>query len=690
MADFNTKSIRNIVLLGHGGSGKTSIAEAALYLAKATDRMGKITDGNTVCDYDAEEIKRGFSLTLSMAPVAWNDCKINFIDTPGFLDFQGEVCAGVRVADAAIIVLDGKAGVEVGAELAWDKVEGAGIPKAFFINKCDDPDADFDRVFSQLSEQFGTAVCPVLVPVKDGKKVTFLNLIQKKAYTFDDKGKRSEADFDDAQASIADQYTETLNEALAATSEELLEKYFEEGEISTEEAIEALHQGIIDGSIVPVFSGSAVNLWGINFLLDTIAESFPRPTARKVETIVNGEDEDEIEINPEGECALFVFKTIADPFVGKMSFFKVMNGELTADMTLKNTNTGAAEKMSHIYTIRGKKQTEVTSLACGDIGMIAKLSNTNTNDTLTLNSDIQYKKITFPKPYMTQAIMPAAKGDEDKISVGVARLLEEDPTLVYENNAETKQMTLSAMGDIHFAVVVSKLKTRFGTSVELTAPKIAYRETIKGTADVEGKHKKQSGGSGQYGHVKMRFSHGEAEGLTFTQSVVGGTVPKNFYPAVEKGLQEAMLKGVLAGYPVVNLAADLYDGSYHPVDSNEISFKLAARLAYKAGLPQAKPVLLEPVGTLYATVPDSLVGDVIGDLNKRRGRVLGMNPSETKSGYTVVEADVPKAEMMDYTISLRAMSQGRGSYDFVVDRYEEVPGAVAQKVIAEADKDDEE
>jgi len=687
MADFNTKNIRNIVLLGHGGSGKTTIAEAALYLTKATDRMGKITDGNTVCDYDAEEIKRGFSLTLSMAPVVWNDCKINFIDTPGFLDFQGEMYAGVRVADAAIITLDGKAGVEVGAELAWDQVENAGIPKAVFINKCDDPDADFDRVLGQLTEQFGTSICPVLVPVKDGKKVTFLNLIQKKAYTFDDKGKRTEADFDAAQEDIASKYTEALNEALAATSEELLEKYFEEGEISQEDAVEALHQGIIDGSIVPVFSGSAANLWGINFLLDTIKESFPRPTARGSETLENGDD---IEINPEGECALFVFKTIADPFVGKMSFFKVMNGELTSDMTLTNRTNGSNEKMAHIYTIRGKKQTEVTALACGDIGMIAKLAATNTNDTLTLSTDMQYKKIEFPKPYMTQAIMPAAKGDEDKLSGGVARLLEEDPTLVYENNAETKQMTLSAMGDIHFAVVVAKLKNRFGTSVELAAPKIAYRETIKGTADVEGKHKKQSGGSGQYGHVKMRFSHGEEEGLTFTQSVVGGTVPKNFYPAVEKGLQEAMLKGVLAGYPVVNLAADLYDGSYHPVDSNEISFKLAARLAYKAGLPQAKPVLLEPVGTLYCSVPDSLVGDVIGDLNKRRGRVLGMNPSEKKSGYTVVEADVPKAEMMDYTISLRAMSQGRGSYDFTVDRYEEVPGAVAQKVIAEADKDDEE
>ncbi len=687
MADFNTKSIRNIVLLGHGGSGKTTIAEAALYLAKATDRMGKITDGNTVCDYDAEEIKRGYSLTLSMAPLPWNDCKINFIDTPGFLDFQGEVCAGVRVADAAIIALDGKAGVEVGAELAWDKVEEAGIPKAFFINKCDDPDADFDRVFNELHDQFGTAVCPVLVPVKDGKKVTFLNLIKMKAYTFDDKGKRTEADLDAKMQEVAESYKEALNEALAATSEELLDKFFEEGEITQEEAIEALHQGIIDGSIVPVFSGSAVNFWGINFLLDTITDSFPRPTARKVEALENG---DEMAVAADGECAIFVFKTIADPFVGKMSFFKVMSGELTSDMTLKNTATGAAEKMAHIYTIRGKKQTEVTSLACGDIGMIAKLANTNTNDTLTLESDIQYKKIVFPKPYMVQAIMPAAKGDEDKISGGIARLLEEDPTLVYENNAETKQMTLAAMGDIHFAVVVSKLKSRFGTSVEMTAPKIAYRETIKGTADVEGKHKKQSGGSGQYGHVKMRFSHGEDEGLTFTQSVVGGTVPKNFYPAVEKGLQEAMVKGVLAGYPVVNLAADLYDGSYHPVDSNEISFKLAARLAYKAGLPQAKPVLLEPVGTLYATVPDALVGDVIGDLNKRRGRVLGMNPAEKKSGYTVVEADVPKAEMMDYTISLRAMSQGRGTYDFVVDRYEEVPGAVAQKVIAEADNSDDE
>ena len=682
---YTPDKIRNITLLGHGGDGKTSLAESLLFLTKGTDRLGKIADGNTVCDYDPEEIRRKFSIGAHLAPVEYNGYKINFIDTPGFLDFEGEVHAGIRVADAAIITLDGKAGVEVGTALAWDKASAAGMPKAFFINKCDDPDADFERVFNELHDQFGTAVCPVLVPVKDGKTTRFINLVEMKCYSFDEKGKRSESDLTADMESIAEGYKEALNEALAATSEELLDKYFETGEIDHDEAVEALHQGIIDGSIVPVFSGSAVNLWGITFLLDTIANSFPRPTAKKVELLENGED---MPISADGDCAIFVFKTIADSF-GKQTFFKVMSGTLTNDMTLTNATSGAAEKMGHIYTVCGKKQTEVTTLCCGDIGMIAKLTATNTNDTLSAAGEIEYKKIAFPHPYMTMAITPAAKGDEDKISTGIARLLEEDPTLVYENNAETKQMTISGMGDMQLDVVVSKMKSRYSTSVLLETPRLAYRETIKGTSDVEGKHKKQSGGSGQYGHVKMRFSHGEEEGLTFTQSVVGGTVPKNFYPAVEKGLLEAMTKGVLAGYPVVNLAADLYDGSYHPVDSNEISFKLAARLAYKEGLPKAKPILLEPVGSLKVTVPDSLVGDVIGDLNKRRGRVLGMNPCD-KAGYQVVEADVPKAEMTDYTIALRAMSQGRGKYDFIVDRYEEVPAAVAQKVIAEAKVEDDE
>lgn len=689
MAEITTKNIRNVVLLGHGGSGKTSIAEAALYLTKGTDRLGKTTAGNTVCDYDPEEIKRGFSLTLSLAPVMWETSKINFIDTPGFFDFSGEVDAAVRVADSAVIALDGKAGVEVGAEIAWDKAQEAKIPCAFFVNKCDDPDADFEKVFNELHEKFGAAVCPLLVPVKNGKDVKFLNLISREAYTFDASGKRTNAPFNSDDEDIAAGYTDTLNEALAQTSEELLDKFFETAEITQEEAVEALHQGIIDGSIVPVFSGCATNLWGITFLLDTIHDSFPRPTAKKVEQIIDGDSFKDKPIETDGECSLFVFKTIADPFVGKMTFFKVMSGTLTNDLTMKNVTSGTTEKMAHIYTMRGKKQTEVTSLCCGDIGMIAKLAGTNTNDTLTVSSDFEYRKIAFPHPYYTMAITPAAKGDEDKISTGIARLLEEDKTLAYENNAETKQMTISGLGDMQLDVLVARMKSRYGTTVLLETPKIAYRETIKGTSDVEGKHKKQSGGSGQYGHVKMRFSHGDAEGLTFTQSVVGGTVPKNFYPAVEKGLLEAMTKGVLAGYPVVNLAADLYDGSYHPVDSNEISFKLAARLAYKEGLPKAKPILLEPIGSLKVTVPDSLVGDVIGDLNKRRGRVLGMNPHERKAGYTVLEADVPKGEMTDYTIALRAMSQGRGSFDFTIDRYEEVPASVAQKIIADAKVDAE-
>ena len=683
MAEITTNNIRNIVLLGHGGSGKTSLAETALFLSKGTDRLGKITDGNTVCDYDPEEKKRGFSLTLSLAPVMWKDAKINFIDTPGFLDFQGEVYAGIRVADSAIITLDGKAGVEVGTELAWDKASEANKPRVFFINKCDDPEANFDRVFTQLQEMFGSEVCPILVPHKNGANLSFINLIEMKSYTFDAKGGRTESELSADEQAVADQYKETLNEALAATSEELMEKYFEEGEISHEDAVEALHHGIVDGSIVPVFSGSATNLWGVTYLLDTIVSSFPTPLSTGKEKIIDGEGTKEIDVDPNGECRVFVFKSISDSF-GKQTLFKVMNGNLTNDLTLTNRTTGAQEKFGHVYMMRGNKQTEVTSICCGDIGMITKLTATNTNDTLTVSSDIQYEKINFPHPYMTMAILPAAKGDEDKISTGLARLLEEDPTLVYENNPETKQMTISGMGDMQLAVVVSKMKDRYKTSVVLENPKIPYRETIKGTADVQGRHKKQSGGSGQFGDVKIRFSHGEDDGLTFVTSVVGGTVPKNFYPAVEKGLQEAMQKGVLAGYPVVNLQADLYDGSYHPVDSNEISFKLAARLAYKAGLPQAKPILLEPVGTLKVCVPESLVGDVMGDLNKRRGSVLGMNPHERKSGYTVIEATVPKAEMMDYVISLRAMSQGRGSFEFAVDRYEEVPGAVAQKVIAES------
>ncbi len=687
MANLTTKAIRNVALLGHGGSGKTTLAEAMLYGSGTTDRFGRTPDGTTVCDYDTEEIRRGFSLSTAMANLEWNEIKINVLDTPGFLDFTGEALEAVRVADAAVIAVDAKAGIETGVELGWEFAENAGIPRAFFVNKCDDPDANFNRVFNDLHEMFGTSLCPVFVPIRTDKNIIMIDLISMKAYRYNEKGKREELMMRDEWENLAASYKETLNEALAGTSEELMEKYFSGEEITREEAVLALHEGIINGTITPVYCGAATKMWGVYALMDAIAESFPRPTARHTEKDI---EDKEIAIEVDGaDTAVFVFKTVADPFVGKMSFFKVMNGALKKDTALKNLTTGATEKFSHIYTMRGKKQTEVDELVCGDIGMIPKLSNTATNDTLRASGTAQYKKIAFPTPYLTKAIVPAAKGDEDKISGGIARLLEEDRTLRYENNAETKQMVISGMGDIHLDVTIARLKSRYGTSVVLTEPRIAYRETIKGTSDVEGKHKKQSGGSGQYGHVKIRFSHSEEDGLTFTQSVVGGTVPKNFYPAVEKGLQEAMLHGVLAGYPVVNLAADLYDGSYHPVDSNEISFKLAAKLAYKEGLPKAKPILLEPVGTLTVTVPDAMVGDVIGDLTKRRGRMLGMNPTEGKKGYTTLEGEAPKSEMGDYVISLRAATQGRGKFDFEIVRYEEVPSSVAQKVIAEASIEEE-
>ena len=440
---------------------------------------------------------------------------------------------------------------------------------------------------------------------------------------------------------------------------------------------------------IPVFSGASSKLWGIKGLMDTVADSFPRHTAKKYEKIVSADGEiADLEINPDGDCSIYIFKTLVDQF-GKMSLFKVMNGTLKRDMTLKNSRTGSSEKFSHIYILKGSKQTEVESLCCGDIGMISKLSSAATCDTFYAKDAVEYKKTEFPKPYLRKGIMTSDKGDEDKISSAVQKLLDEDPTLKYENNSETKQMLISGMGDIHIDIIASKLKTRYGINIQMSDPKIAYRETIKKSVQAEGKHKKQSGGSGQYGHVKITFSHGDAEGLTFTQSVVGGSVPKGYYPAVEKGLLEAMQKGVLAGYPVVNLAADLYDGSYHPVDSNEISFKLAAKLAYKEGLPKANPVLLEPIGTLTVSVPKDMVGDVMGDLNKRRGHVMGMNPDNNRPGYTLVEAEAPEAEMTDYTISLRAMSQGRGKYNFVFARYDEVPGNEAQKIIAAAKVDND-
>ena len=686
-----TANIKNIALLGHGGCGKTTLAESMLFAAKDIDRMGKVGDGNTVCDFDPEEVKRGFSISTSVASTMWKSKRINILDTPGYLDFIGQVCEGLSAADAAVIVVDCRAGLEVGTEIAWDNANSAGVPRAFFINKCDDAEAHFGRTFEELREKFGSNLCPIFVPVNaDKSNLVFVNLIEMVAYTYDKSGVRKEVPMTDEYKAAAEEYRAPLFEAIAQTSDELMEKFFADEEITKEEAIAALNVGIVDGSIVPVYCGSATNMWGVYNLLDAVADSFPSFSDTGKVKIADGDEIKEAPIDVDGPCSLFVFKTVADQF-GKLTVFKVMSGSVKKDTAFKNSNTGSDEKFSHIYIMRGKKQIEVDELSCGDIGMTSKLSNTGTCDTLSVGGNVTYARIKYPKPYMCRAISAGTKGDEDKISGGISRLLDEDLTLKFENNPETKQMLLYGMSDIHIDVVVSKLKNRYGVSVNLSEPRIAYRETIKGRVQVEGKHKKQSGGSGQYGHVKMTFSHGEDEGLTFTQSVVGGNVPKGYYPAVEKGLLEAMQKGVLAGYPVVNLAADLFDGSYHPVDSNEISFKLAARLAYKEGLPKANPILLEPIVDLKVNVPDGLVGDVMGDLNKRRGRVGGMNPDPERSGYTIVEAEVPKAEMSDYTITLRAMTQGRGKFDFEFVRYEEVPGNIAQKIIAESknDEDDE-
>ncbi len=677
MAIMETKKIRNVALLGHGGCGKTSLAEAMVYICGGTDRLGKVADGNTVSDFDAEETKRGFSISASAMNMVWKDCKINVIDTPGYLDFVGEVNQALRVADSAIIVMDGKAGIEVGTELAWDYAQSAGLPKAFFINKFDDNDARFARVLDSLHDTFGKNICPLTIPmVKDGEVKGCIDLIDQSAHVFDANGRHSVEIIPEESMEAVEKYRDMLMEAVASTDEDLMMKYFEGEEITQMEAINAVHEGIIHGDIVPVFCGAATKLWGVWTMLDKITESFPRHTAKKVEMLDDG---DEYEIVPEGEPAIFVFKTVADPFVGKMSYFKVMNGTVKRDMLLKNNTTGDNEKLAHIYTMNGKKQTEVDELACGDIGMVAKLTSTNTNDTLTWNKEFKYSPITYPKSYYVKAMVPLTAKDEGKISQSVSRMLEEDLTLGYENNSETKQMLISGLGDMHLAVLEAKLKTRFGVSIKYDEPRMAYREKITKRVDVEGKHKKQNGGSGQYGHVKIRFAPGEEEGLTFTVSVVGGTVPKNFYPAVEKGLIDAMAKGV-AGFPLVGLAADLYDGSYHDVDSDEISFKTAASIAYKKCLEQAAPVILEPVGNIDITVPESLVGDVMGDLNKRRGAVMGMDAA-SKKGYTVVHAIAPKAEIVDYPIALRAMTQGRGSFEYEVTGYDTVPGNIAAKIV---------
>ena len=663
---YETKNIRNICLLGHGNTGKTSLAESMLYCTGAIDRMGKVSDGNTVCDYDAEETKRQITISTAVAPVNYGGCKINVLDCPGFFDFVGESLAAIRAVEAGIILCSAKDGLSVGAERAWKYLKNAKVPVAFCISKCDEEHGDYYKVLDSLKAKYGSIVCPVTVPMSDGSGV--IDLVHNVAYQT--KGnKTSKVPVPAADAGKAEELREALMESAAGATEELMEKFFDSMELSETDMAEGIKVGLRERSVVPVFASAAMSCVGTEALLQGVVDYVSNP----------GEMEG---IDPAGPTLGFVFKTISDQF-GKYSFVKVMRGKITADMSLRDVRTSSTDKLGRLYTMCGKKNTEVKEACCGDIVAVGKM-DWKTGDTVCdPKNEVELPPIDIPEPCYSMAISPKTKGQDDKVAAGLARLNEEDISFTLVNNAETRQQVLSGLGDIQLDVLCSKLKSRFGVETELKPARVAYREKIKGKVEAHGRHKKQSGGSGQFGDVWIRFEpQDEQDEMIFAEEVFGGSVPKNFFPSVEKGLRNAVNKGVLAGYPLVGLKATLYDGSYHPVDSNDMAFQTAARLAYQDGIPKAKPTILEPIGLLQVTIPDENLGDIMSDISsKRRGTVLGMNAED---GMQTVEAEVPMAEMSSYTIDLRSMTQGRGSFTLKFVRYEEAPGNVQQKVIEEA------
>ncbi len=686
---YTANAIRNVCLLGHSGSGKTALAESLLFMTGAIDRMGKNADGNTVCDYDPEEIRRNISISTSVVPLVYKNTKLNLLDTPGGFDFSGAVMEALRAADAAIIVCSAKDGITVGVEKAWKYCEERNMPCFIYISKVDEDNSDYNATFDALRAKYGNRIAPVVVPIWDAnRKVTgIIDVLNKRAYEMQNL-KRVEIEIPEGKEEVITDFNDALKEAVAETSDEFMDKFFGGEDFTYAEMIKGMHQGVLDRTLFPVLCGSGVNCLGSLMLMDQIIDLFPNPIEGNYHkaTLADGTTE-EFVVSPGGVPSAFVFKTVSDQY-GKYSYVKVLSGEITSDTTLVNARTGENEKLGRLYSMCGKKATEVKQLSCGDIGAIGKMDKVKTGDTLCdPRKVVSLKQIPYAQPCYSQAISPKAKGQEEKVAAGLARLNEEDPSFTVVNNAETRQMVLSGAGDQQLDVLVSKLKSRFGVDAELSPAKVAFREKIKKTVEAHGRHKKQTGGSGQFGDVWIRFSpQDEQDELIFDVEVVGGAVPKNFNPAVEKGVQEAVLKGPLAGYPMVGLKAVLYDGSYHPVDSNEMAFKLAAILAFKEAMPNAAPTLLEPVGALAVTVPEDYVGDVMGDLSKRRGRPLGMNPDS--DGNTVVEAEVPMAEMGNYAIDLRAMTQARGSFTLNFVRYEEVPKANQQKIIDEAKNDD--
>ena len=681
---YTTDSIRNVVLLGHGGCGKTSLVEAMAYVSGLTGRLGKVSDGTTISDYDKEEIKRKFSINTSVVPLIWKDTKINLLDTPGYFDFVGEAEEAVAAADAAIIVVSGKAGVEVGTEKAWELCEKYKLPRMFFVSEMDVDHASFREVVEKLTELYGKKIAPFYQPMRENEKfVGYINVMKMAGRRFTGIGTREECEIPEYSKANLDIYREAMMDAVAETSEEFMERYFAGDEFSVGEIRAAMKTNVNDGSIIPVSMGSSIELRNIHNLMNDIVELFPSPDKKKCAGI-NMKTNEIFEANYDFSKAksAYVFKTIVDPFIGKYSLIKVSSGVIKSDDTLYNATTETEEKISKLYVMRANKPEEVSELHAGDIGAIGK-AGCKTGDTLSTKAvPVVYGKTEISKPYTYMAYKAKNKGDEDKISQALAKIMDEDLTVKSVNDSENRQTLLYGMGDQHLAVIVSMLAEKYKVDVELTKPKVAFRETLRKKSDVEYKYKKQSGGHGQYGHVKMTFEpSGDLETpYVFEQQVVGGAVPKNYFPAVEKGIQESVQKGPLAGYPVVGVKAVLYDGSYHPVDSSEMAFKTAAIQAFKKGFMEASPILLEPIETLTVLVPDKYTGDVMGDLNKRRGRVLGMNPAG--AGKTEVVADVPMMELFGYSTDLRSMTGGSGTYSYEFARYEQTPSDVQEKEVA--------
>lgn len=688
MKAYTSNNIRNIAVLGHGGKGKTTLCEAMLYISGASDRLGKVSDGNTVLDFDTEEKRRKSSVSSAMAAIEWDNTKLNIIDAPGLFDFENGAAEAVRAAEAVLIVTSAGSGVDVGTQKAFKAAEKRGLAKFFAITKTDSDHRSFYKTFEALKEEYGNKLCPTIIPYMEGSITKcYINLMTGMAFEYTDGKAVKVAVPSDP---IVEEMTSAFMEAVATTDDALMEKFFEGEPFTQEEILKGLCTGIFDGSIYPVYAVAGLTAAAVDQLLYGLAWSAPGAYGYAGETAETEDGEETLlpcDVN--GPLAAVCFKTVADPFVGKMSFFKVVSGKLTAETQAYNPCTGETEKMGKIVTVKGAKQEDAKEIIAGDIGVVTKLAKVKTGDTLCDAKNIVILDgVDAPAPCLSMAVKVLKKGEEEKVAQGLSRLMEEDPSISFSINKETKEQILSGLGEQHLDVIVSKLKNKFGVEVNLSVPKVAYRETIRKKAEAQGKHKKQSGGHGQFGDVWIRFEPCDSEELVFEEEVFGGAVPKNFFPAVEKGLRECVTKGVLAGYPMVGVKATLYDGSYHPVDSSEMAFKTAASLAYKAAIPKADPTILEPVGTLVAYMPDDNLGDIMGDITKRRGRVLGMGPAD-EPRMQELTAEVPMAEMGDFTTVLRSVTAGRGSFRFEFTRYEQAPQNVVEKVIAEASVNEE-